>query len=153
MRHPETEDNQQLKLSFMEYMIKEDAIKKCLNSRHDLSALGLDGIGYCHLKFGKEPMINFLAALFKDCVEFGRTPATWKCSRTALLYEKWKEEELKNWRPITVTSYVYRLFTAMITQWIQDQHSFNKLQIFSRTQKGFVQGQGCCMEHAFSLVR
>jgi hypothetical protein len=36
----------------------------------------------------------------------------------------------------------------MITQWIQDQHSTNKLQIFSRTQKGFVQGQGGCMEHA-----
>jgi hypothetical protein len=36
----------------------------------------------------------------------------------------------------------------MMTQWIQDQHSFNKLQIFSRTQKGFVQGQAGCMEHA-----
>jgi hypothetical protein len=43
---------------------------------------------------------------------------------------------------------VYRLFTAMITQWIQDQHSLNKLQIFSRAQKGFVQGQAGCMEHA-----
>jgi hypothetical protein len=36
----------------------------------------------------------------------------------------------------------------MITQWTQDQHSTNKLQIFSRAQKGFVQGQAGCMEHA-----
>jgi hypothetical protein len=36
----------------------------------------------------------------------------------------------------------------MITQWIQDQHSTNKLQIFSRAQKGFVQGQAGCMERA-----
>jgi hypothetical protein len=58
-----------------------------------------------------------------------------------------KEEEIKNWRAITVTSCVYRLFTAMITQWIQDQHAQNKLLIFSRAQKGFVQGQACYMEH------
>jgi hypothetical protein len=132
----------------MEFMIKEDAIKKRLNSKHNLSALGLDGIGYCHLKFGKEPMIKFLAAIFKDCTECPRQPATCKRSRTALLYKMGKEEELKNWRPITVTSCAYRLFTAMITQWIPDQHSFNKLQIFSRTQKGFVQGQAGCIEHA-----
>jgi hypothetical protein len=129
-------------------MTKEDAVKKCLNTKHNFSALGLDEIGYFHRKFGKEPMIKFLAAIFKDCVDFRRVPAMWKCSRTASLYKKGKEEELKNWRPITVTSCVYRLFTAMITQWIQDQHSYNKLQVFSRTQKGFVQGQAGCMEHA-----
>jgi hypothetical protein len=59
-----------------------------------------------------------------------------------------KESELKNWRPITVTCCIYRLFTAMIAQWIQHPHSFNKLQIFSRAQRGFVQGQAGCMEHA-----
>jgi hypothetical protein len=36
----------------------------------------------------------------------------------------------------------------MMTKWIQDQHSANKLQVFSRSQKGFVQGQSGCMEHA-----
>jgi hypothetical protein len=36
----------------------------------------------------------------------------------------------------------------MIMQWIQDQHAFNKLQIFSRTQKWFIQGQAGCMDHA-----
>jgi hypothetical protein len=55
---------------------------------------------------------------------------------------------MKNWRPISITGCLYRLFTAMITKWIQDQHSPNKLQIFSRSQKGFVQGQAKCMEHA-----
>jgi hypothetical protein len=129
-------------------MQKEEAITKCLKAKHNLSALGLDGVGYCHLKFGKEPMIKLIATMFKDCVEARQIPGTWKRSRTALLYKKGLESEMKNWRPITVTCCIYRLFTAMITQWIQDQHSTNKLQIFSRTQKGFVQGQAGCMEHA-----
>jgi hypothetical protein len=64
------------------------------------------------------------------------------------LYKKGWESEMKNSRPIIVTCCIYRLFTAMITQGIQDQHSTNKLQIFSRAQKGFVQGHAGCMEHA-----
>jgi hypothetical protein len=137
-----------LDLSFQEHMMKEEAIKKCLNAKHNLSAPGLDGVVYYHLKFGREPMIKLIAAMFKDCVEARQIPGTWKRSRTALLYKKGLESEMKNWRPITVTCSIYRPFTAMITQWIQDQHSTNKLQIFSQTQKGFVQGQAGCTEHA-----
>jgi hypothetical protein len=48
-----------------------------------LSALGRDGIGYCHLKFGQDPMIKLIAAIFKDCVEARQIPAMWKRSRTA----------------------------------------------------------------------
>jgi hypothetical protein len=104
-----------LEMSFAEHMVNEDAIKKCLNPKHNLSALGRDGICYCHLKFGKGPMIKRLPAIFMDCVDDRHTPATWKCSRTALLYKKVPQAEMKNWRPITVTSCLYRLFTAMMT--------------------------------------
>jgi hypothetical protein len=58
-------------------MTKEEAIKKCLNSKHNLSALDLDGNSHCHLKFGKEPMTRFIAALFKDCAEHRQTLVTW----------------------------------------------------------------------------
>lgn len=61
--------------------------------------------------------------------------------------EKGLESEMNNWRPIVVARRVCRIFTAMMTQWIQDQGSFNKLAIFSRCQKGFVQWQAGCREH------
>jgi hypothetical protein len=32
--------------------------------KHNLSAFGLDGIGYLHLKFGGDPMIKFLSMVF-----------------------------------------------------------------------------------------
>jgi hypothetical protein len=65
-----------------------------------------------------------------------------------LLYKKRAEHWMKNWRLISITSCVYRSFTDMITHWIQNQHATNRLTIFSRCQKGFVQGQAGCMEHA-----
>jgi hypothetical protein len=129
-------------------MRNEDEIRACLKSKHNLSTLGLDGIGYLHLKFGGDPMIKFLSLIFGDCVAERKVPQTWKSSRTVLLYKKGAEMEMKNWRPISITCCVYRLFTAMMTKWVQDEHSTNKLQIFSRSQKGFVQGQAGCMEHA-----
>jgi hypothetical protein len=102
----QTEDGS-LDLSFQEHMMKEESIKKCLNAKHNLSALGLDGVGYCHLKFGREPMVKLIAAIFKDCVEARQIPGTWKRSRTALLYKKGLESEMKNWRQITVTCCIY----------------------------------------------
>jgi hypothetical protein len=45
---PQTEDLS-LDLSFQEHMmIQGQRIKKCLNAKHNLSALGLDGVGYYH---------------------------------------------------------------------------------------------------------
>jgi hypothetical protein len=133
---------------FAEWMCKEDAIKPCLKSKHNLSARGLDGIGYIHLKFGGDPMIKLISMIFKDCVSERRVPQIWKSSRTVLLYKNGKEYEKKNWRPISITCCVDRLLTAMITKWIQDQHCANRLQVFSSSQKGFVQGQAGCTEHA-----
>jgi hypothetical protein len=133
---------------FAEWMRNEDDIRACLKSKHNLSALGLDGIGYLHLKFGGDPIIKSLSLIFGDCVAETKVPQTWKSSRTVLLYKKGSEMEMKNWRPISITCCVYRLFTAMMTKWIQDQHSANKLQVFSRSQKGFAQRQAGCMEHA-----
>jgi hypothetical protein len=93
---PRTEDGS-LDLSFQEHMMKEESIKMCLNAKHNLSALELDGIGYCHLKFGRETMIKLIAAIFKDCVEARQMPGTWKRSRTALLYKKGLESEMRTW--------------------------------------------------------
>jgi hypothetical protein len=134
--------------SFAEWMRNEDEIRACLKSKHNLSALGFDGIGYLHVKFGGDPMIKFLSMIFGDCIAERKVPQTWKRSRTVLLYKKGLEIEMKNWRPISITCCVYRHFTAMMAKWIRDQHSANKLHIFSRSQKGFAQGQAGCMEHA-----
>jgi hypothetical protein len=135
MRPPDTEDTMRLSTSFAEHMVNEDAIRKCLNSKHDLSALGLDRIGYCHRKFGKALMTKLIAAISKDCAEHRQMPQMWKGSHTALLYKKDTEEELKNWRLITITCCIYQLFTTMMTQWIQNQHSDNKLRFESWTSR------------------
>jgi hypothetical protein len=53
-------------------MCKKDAIKACLKFKHNSSALGLDGIGYIHLKFGGDPTIKFISKMLVDLCDQGR---------------------------------------------------------------------------------
>jgi hypothetical protein len=55
----------------------------------------------------------------------------------------------ENWRPITITSCIYWIFTSMVSEFIQHRlHNEGKRKIFSLAQKGFVSGIQGCMEHA-----
>jgi hypothetical protein len=106
----------------------------------------MDGIGYLMLNLGAVPQLEFMQHIFKACVKFGRVPLTW----AVFIFKKGKElEKPENWRPITITSCVYRVFTSMVSEFIQHRlHKKGKRKILSLAQKGFVSGIQGCMEHA-----
>jgi hypothetical protein len=107
----QVENSSNLDGSFAEWMRNEDGIRACLKSKHNLSALELDGIGYLHLKFGGDPMIKFISMIFADCISERRLPAVWKRSRTVLLYKKGIEFEMKNWRPISIICVAFTVYS------------------------------------------
>jgi hypothetical protein len=120
-----------------------------LRKKNNLSSLGLDGIGYLMLKVGQGPMLQHIANLFGACIRCSKVPQTWKRSRTVFLYKKGEVTLPENWRPITITSCVYRIFMSMISEFIQQHiHKSGRRKIFSASQKGFVMGIQGCMEHA-----
>jgi hypothetical protein len=65
------------------------------------------------------PQIEFIRKVFKECIKAGDVPGTWKKSRTVFAFKKKETELPQNWRPITITSCLYRLFMAMTAQLIQ----------------------------------
>jgi hypothetical protein len=124
-------------------------IARCLKTKNNLSALGPDEIGYLFLKLGNAPMIELIRQVFKRCVREGDVPDTWKQSKTVFLYEKGDSSVPSNWRPITITSCLYRLFMALNATFIQlKMHKQDNIRIFSNSQKVFVAGVPGCMEHA-----
>jgi hypothetical protein len=134
---------------YRKYMTNIVNIARTLKTKNNLSALGPDGIGYLFLKLGNAPMIKFIREVFKRCVREGDVPDTWKQSKTVFLYKKGDSSAPNNWRPITITSCLYRLFMAMNASFIQmKMHKQDKIRIFSNSQKGFVAGVPGCMEHA-----
>jgi hypothetical protein len=134
---------------YREFMTNRLAIAKYLKTKNNLSALGLDGIGYLFLTLGDVPMIDFIRAVFKECMKAGDVPETWKTSKTVFLYKKRDSSLPSNWRPITITSCLYRLYMAMNATFMQmKMHKQDNIRIFSDSQKGFVAGVPGCIEHA-----
>jgi hypothetical protein len=135
--------------AYKKFMTDEVVIAKCLQTKSNLSTLGLDGIGYLFLKLGDVPMIKFISKLFKKCVKRGTVPETWKISKTVFLYKEGYMTKPCNWRPITITSWLYRLYMAMNATFIQlKMRKQDNIRVFSNSQKGFVAGVPGCMEHA-----
>jgi hypothetical protein len=132
------------------FMTDERNIARCLRTKDNLPALGPDGIGYLFMKLGKSPMIGFIRQVFKRCVREGDVPDTWKQSKTVFLYKKGDSSLPSNWRPITITSCLYRLFMAMNATFIQlKMHKQGNIRVFSNSQKGFVAGvpgSGACSD-------
>jgi hypothetical protein len=91
----EFSDGSDIAKEFMEYMKDPKAIGLNLRRKNNLSAPGLDGIGYLMLKLGGVPMLDFLGHVFEACVKFGRVPKIWKRSRTVFLYKKGDVESLR----------------------------------------------------------
>jgi hypothetical protein len=134
---------------YRKFMTNRLAIAKCLKTKNNLSALGMDGIGYLFMKLGEVPMIEFLRRAFKEFVRCRNVPDVWKISRTCFIFKKGDTNLPNNWRPITIVSCVYRLYMAMNATFIQlKMRKQDKLRIFSNSQKGFVAGVPGCMEHA-----
>jgi hypothetical protein len=79
------------------------AIAKCLETKNNLSAACINGIGYPFTRLGEVPMIEFLRRAFKEFVRCRNVPDVWKFSRTCFIFKKGDTDLPNNWRPIIIT--------------------------------------------------
>jgi endonuclease/exonuclease/phosphatase family metal-dependent hydrolase len=87
------------------------ALKQLKNSK----APGEDGITAELLKAGGKPILTALQKLFDTVLLEGRTPKAWNRGEVVLFFKKGDNTLLKNYRPISLLSHVYKLFSRVIT--------------------------------------
>ena len=131
----------------MEQMQSPEIFKKVISSRDITSAHGTDGIGYWALKLVPELGSEMMATISKIIIKYRFMPTTWNTSRTILLYKKGDENDLKNWRPLTIASCLYRTWTCALASCIQDINRTNS-KLFDDNQKGFIRHKDGCLEHS-----
>jgi hypothetical protein len=132
-----------------EFMLNEENIAEVIRSREDLSASGVDGISYRIIKGAGTEGIKFMKHLVRASIRSGRVISSWKEARTILLYKKGDREQVDNWRPISITNCIYRIFTCLMARAFQNMNS--KVHIFSDNQKGFIKKTNGCSEHGIIL--
>jgi hypothetical protein len=131
------------------FMIDEANIEAVIKSRDDLSAYGVDGISYRIMKSAEAEGIAFMKLLVRGCIKSDRVMSTWKDAKTILLHKKGDREQIGNWRPISITNCMYRLFPCLIVRAIQDVNT--RVHVFSDSQKGFIKKTNWCSEYGIIL--
>lgn len=86
------------------------ALKQLKNNK----APGDDGITAELLKAGGKPILRALQKLFDSVILTGKTPKAWNGGVVVLFFKKGDNTLLKNYRPISLLSHVYKLFSRFI---------------------------------------
>ena len=93
----------------------------------------LDGVVNELLKTAASVVGRPLAQLFNACIEKETIPEKWKNACVVLLFKNGDPTDLKNYRPISLQSHRYNLFTEVLTKKINESKEISQL----KDQAGF----------------
>ncbi|GBN32992.1 Retrovirus-related Pol polyprotein from type-1 retrotransposable element R2 [Araneus ventricosus] len=111
------------------------------------TAAGPDRITYMHWR-SMVAAPRFLSVVFNLCLLFRRVPPAWKSSTTILIPKSGDASLPQNWRPIALSSTIYKMFTKCLAARLGDW--CEKYNVLSINQKGFTPYDGV-VEHNFVL--
>ena len=97
-----------------------------------------DSIEIDIIKAAGEPLQAELANLYTRCVALQKVPTAWKEPEMALVFKKGEKRELKKYRPISLLSHTYKIFTKIISKRLEQKLDLNQ----PKEQAGFRKGNG-----------
>ena len=89
----------------------------------------------------KEQIAYPLYLLFRKSPDEGSVPEDWKCANVSPVYKKGNRNKAENYRPISLTSQICKLFEAIIRDAVVKHLEDN--QLISDSQHGFRKGRSC----------
>ncbi|GFS45290.1 retrovirus-related Pol polyprotein from type-1 retrotransposable element R2, partial [Nephila pilipes] len=127
-------------------IITPESAAACLR-RCENSAPGPDKISYQHWKT-IDPNCTIISKIFHICLKLNNIPSPWKDSNCILIPKKGDLSTIENWRPITLSNSIYKLFTKCLAYKLQDW--CGTYEVLSPCQKGFTPFDGV-VEHNFVI--
>ena len=116
--------------------ILQEEVAEAIQSMKKGKAPGKDGVTIDIIKEAGEELYNLLASLFTKCIKYKDVPEDWKSAMMVLLFKKGDKEDIRNYRPISLLSTMYKIFTKILTNRIQGTLDFAQ----PREQAGFRSG-------------
>ena len=125
-----------------------DEVKEVLGVMRNGKAAGTDGIPNELIKYGGDPMVHSLVALFNKVWMAEKNPSSWREGIVVNLFKKGDREDPGNYRGITLLSCVGKLFCRILSNRLatelEKSGSLNEGQAGFRTQRS-------CADHVFTL--
>ncbi|KAI5749413.1 hypothetical protein M8J76_007135 [Diaphorina citri] len=94
--------------------VLEEEIEEVIKDLKKNKAPGIDNITNELIMAGKEELTDLIAYLFTEVLCQGKIPKQWEVSKIILLHKKDKREKLTNYRPITLSCVLYKMFMKVI---------------------------------------
>ena len=79
----------------------------------DNKAPGTDDLTSDIFKIGSTEITTQLVKLYNNILQEKKIPKTWKEAKVILLHKKGDKADIKNYRPISLLSHVYKIFTKI----------------------------------------
>ena len=117
-------------------VVSLEEIKKALKGMKRGKAGGDDDLTIDLIMDAGDFLLIKLAKLYTKCIQEMSIPKAWKNFIMILIHKKGDTKDLKNYRPISLLSVIYKLFTKIIANRINGQLDSNQ----PREQAGFRSG-------------
>ena len=127
--------------NLMKPISTEEVIRAIQNTKKG-KAVGLDSIPNEFFKESKEVITLPLVKLFNTMLTIQQTPPDWGSERLTLLHKKGDRRILDNYRGISISSNIGKLFGRILEKRLS--RILEDKQILSEMQNGFRPGRGTC---------
>jgi len=132
---------QKTEMSIEDVDFNIDDIIKRLGKLNISKAMGPDGIHPRLLKECNEVLAFPLKLLFEKCMKTGTIPKRWKIAEVKPLFKKGDKSNPGNYRPVSLTSIVCKIFEGFLRDILTKHLTENKL--LHDSQFGFTAGRSC----------
>jgi hypothetical protein len=112
-------------------------LEYALSSVKNGKAVGPDGLTTDLLKISKEEGLNAVVDLFNKIFESEEIPSQWYDSTIILIHKGGDKKDITKYRPITLTSHLYKLFMRVIMNRVSDVLDENQPPNQAAFRKGF----------------
>ena len=129
--------------------VTTDDIRCHLKSLNVNKSSGPDGVHPRLLKECAEELAYPLKRLFDRTMKEGKIPVSWKIQEVRPIFKKGKKSVPGNYRPVSLTSILCKMFETFIRRALYTHLVNNKL--LSESQFGFCQGRSCVSQLLITL--
>ena len=86
-------------------------VRKAIRDLKNQKSPGEDRIPNEYLKAGEDELIEILTDCFNKIILTEEIPESWRTNNIILLHKKGSKEDMNNYRPISLMSTLYKLFS------------------------------------------
>ena len=123
------------------FEIEYDTVKKIINTLDINKSMGPDNISTRILKEGVDSISYALTKIYNASLIESQVPLDWKLANVAPIFKKGDKESIGNYRPISLTSIVCRIFEKIMKSNLLE--FLDRYKIILKSQHGFTNKRSC----------